>query len=184
MRQSNLIQHPQSTILLLSNLAGNIDPLSQSQRQDEGAPPATRHWQVHTSRVLGTRCPAIPYRKTRRSWRLLVGQSHSSHLFQGRKRSRFHSRHYHSIPLDARLCIDFWLATGPPSERKVAVDYPFLPDDVLWDYSKLRFYAFSTFLAGVVLAGLIGIGGGMVLGPLMLVQWASILESRPTLPPP
>jgi uncharacterized membrane protein YfcA len=54
----------------------------------------------------------------------------------------------------------------------------------LWDYSKLRFYAFSTFLAGVVLAGLIGIGGGMVLGPLMLVQWASILESRPTLPPP
>jgi hypothetical protein len=102
----------------------------------------------------------------------------------GMKRSRFHSRHYLSIPLDARLCIDFWLATGPPSERKVAVDYPFLPDDVLWDYSKLRFYAFSTFLAGVVLAGLIGIGGGMVLGPLMLVQWASILESRPTLPPP
>lgn len=53
--------------------------------------------------------------------------------------------------------------------EKVAVDYPFLPHDVLWDYSKLRFYAFFTFLAGVV-AGLIGIGGGMVLGPLMLVM--------------
>jgi uncharacterized membrane protein YfcA len=39
---------------------------------------------------------------------------------------------------------------------------------VLWDAEKLRFYAFFTFIAGVV-AGLIGIGGGMVLGPLMLV---------------
>jgi uncharacterized membrane protein YfcA len=54
-------------------------------------------------------------------------------------------------------------------QEKVAVDYPFLPHDVMWDTSKLRFYAFFTFLAGVV-AGLIGIGGGMVLGPLMLVM--------------
>ena len=54
-------------------------------------------------------------------------------------------------------------------QEKVAVDYPFLPHDVMWDSSKLRFYAFFTFLAGVV-AGLIGIGGGMVLGPLMLVM--------------
>lgn len=52
---------------------------------------------------------------------------------------------------------------------KKAVQYPFLPNDVLWDNKKLRFYAFFTFIAGVV-AGLIGIGGGMVLGPLMLVM--------------
>ena len=53
-------------------------------------------------------------------------------------------------------------------EAKVACDYPFHTNDVLWDASKLRFYAFFTFIAGIV-AGLIGIGGGMVLGPLMLI---------------
>jgi uncharacterized membrane protein YfcA len=63
----------------------------------------------------------------------------------------------------------FGLKLVKHQKEKVAVDYPFLPNDVLWDYSKLRFYAFFTFLAGVV-AGLIGIGGGMVLGPLMLVM--------------
>ena len=38
-----------------------------------------------------------------------------------------------------------------------------------WDFAKTRFYAIFTFIAGVV-AGLIGIGGGMVLGPLMLIM--------------
>ncbi|KAG7367660.1 sulfite exporter TauE/SafE [Nitzschia inconspicua] len=52
---------------------------------------------------------------------------------------------------------------------KQAVGYPFHPDDVLWDFRKIRFYGFFTFVAGVV-AGLIGVGGGMVLGPLMLVM--------------
>lgn len=49
------------------------------------------------------------------------------------------------------------------------VDYPFLSYDVIWDNQKLRFYSSFTFIAGVV-AGLIGIGGGMVLGPLMLIM--------------
>eukprot|EP00523_Entomoneis_sp_CCMP467_P007978 CAMPEP_0168727666 /NCGR_PEP_ID=MMETSP0724-20121128/5292_1 /TAXON_ID=265536 /ORGANISM="Amphiprora sp., Strain CCMP467" /LENGTH=623 /DNA_ID=CAMNT_0008774499 /DNA_START=52 /DNA_END=1923 /DNA_ORIENTATION=+ len=49
------------------------------------------------------------------------------------------------------------------------VGYPFQPTDVMWDNSKLRFYAAFTFVAGIV-AGLIGIGGGMVLGPLMLIM--------------
>jgi len=53
--------------------------------------------------------------------------------------------------------------------EKKRVKYPFHSQDVLWDPSKTRFYAFFTFVAGVV-AGLIGIGGGMVLGPLMLVM--------------
>eukprot|EP00559_Dactyliosolen_fragilissimus_P008768 CAMPEP_0184855546 /NCGR_PEP_ID=MMETSP0580-20130426/762_1 /TAXON_ID=1118495 /ORGANISM="Dactyliosolen fragilissimus" /LENGTH=620 /DNA_ID=CAMNT_0027350087 /DNA_START=74 /DNA_END=1937 /DNA_ORIENTATION=+ len=52
---------------------------------------------------------------------------------------------------------------------RAAVDYPFLPNDVIWDTKKDSFYAFFTFVAGIV-AGLIGIGGGMVLGPLMLVM--------------
>lgn len=52
---------------------------------------------------------------------------------------------------------------------KQAIAYPFHAQDVLWDFQKTRFYAFFTFGAGVI-AGLIGIGGGMVLGPLMLVM--------------
>lgn len=52
---------------------------------------------------------------------------------------------------------------------KLQCNYPFHENDVLWDSSKLRFYASVTFMAGIV-AGLVGIGGGMVLGPLMLVM--------------
>ena len=53
------------------------------------------------------------------------------------------------------------------SSRKQMVDYPFVDGDVLWDWPKMVFYGKWTFVAGIV-AGLIGIGGGMVLGPLML----------------
>jgi len=49
------------------------------------------------------------------------------------------------------------------------VQYPFLPQDVNWTPKKTQFYAVFTFAAGIV-AGLIGIGGGMVLGPLMIVM--------------
>lgn len=52
---------------------------------------------------------------------------------------------------------------------RVAVRYPFQADDPIWDSESLRFYGSFTFVAGIV-AGLIGIGGGMVLGPLMLVM--------------
>jgi uncharacterized membrane protein YfcA len=49
------------------------------------------------------------------------------------------------------------------------VGYPYYADDVVWDIPALRFFGVATFLGGIV-AGLIGIGGGMVLGPLMLVM--------------
>mmetsp|Transcript_29970 Transcript_29970/g.71972 ORF Transcript_29970/g.71972 Transcript_29970/m.71972 type:complete len:572 (+) Transcript_29970:150-1865(+) len=65
-------------------------------------------------------------------------------------------------------CLFGWRLTKQTAEKK-RVNYPFHPQDVLWDFEKTRFYAFFTFIAGVV-AGLIGIGGGMVLGPLMLVM--------------
>lgn len=55
------------------------------------------------------------------------------------------------------------------TQERLDVDYPFNEADVLWDLKKLQFYSFFTFVAGIV-AGLIGIGGGMVLGPLMLVM--------------
>lgn len=53
-------------------------------------------------------------------------------------------------------------------EGKVSCDYPFHANDVLWDAQKLRYYSFFTFIAGII-AGLIGVGGGMVLGPLMII---------------
>ena len=49
------------------------------------------------------------------------------------------------------------------------VRYPYLHNDPVWDKKSLRFYGSCTFVAGII-AGLIGIGGGMVLGPLMLVM--------------
>ena len=55
------------------------------------------------------------------------------------------------------------------TRAKQAVNYPFLETDVVWDPKGTLHYATVTFLAGIV-AGLIGIGGGMVLGPLMLVM--------------
>jgi len=53
------------------------------------------------------------------------------------------------------------------SIQKAAVGYPFVEGDIVWNWQKFRFYCCITFAAGVV-AGLIGIGGGMVLGPMML----------------
>ena len=61
-----------------------------------------------------------------------------------------------------------WKNVKEVNER-VAVNYPFNETDVLWDFKKLQFYSFFTFVAGII-AGLIGIGGGMVLGPLMIVM--------------
>ena len=55
------------------------------------------------------------------------------------------------------------------TQARLAVNYPFNEEDVLWDAKKLQLYSFITFMAGIV-AGLIGIGGGMVLGPMMLVM--------------
>ena len=52
---------------------------------------------------------------------------------------------------------------------KVRSGYPFRARDVRWDPRALRLYGAWTLFAGVV-AGLVGIGGGMVLGPLMLAM--------------
>lgn len=43
------------------------------------------------------------------------------------------------------------------TEEKLAVGYPFHPRDVIWDFQLTRFYAFFTFIAGVV-AGLVSAG--------------------------
>lgn len=65
------------------------------------------------------------------------------------------------------------------TQEKIRVGYPFHPDDVLWDFRNIRFYAFYTLVAGIV-AGLVGIGGGMVLGPLMLIMGIHPMVSTAT----
>jgi len=53
---------------------------------------------------------------------------------------------------------------------RMKVDYPYLgEEDPVWDAPSIRFYGVFCFISGVV-AALIGIGGGMVLGPLMLIM--------------
>ena len=63
----------------------------------------------------------------------------------------------------------FALKLKKQTEDKAACDFQMHPQDVVWDFQKIQFYAFFTFIAGIV-AGMIGIGGGMILGPLMLVM--------------
>jgi uncharacterized membrane protein YfcA len=56
---------------------------------------------------------------------------------------------------------------GKRHKRKVAAGYPYLPADIQWDNRSLRRFPITALLAGVT-AGLLGIGGGMVIGPLFL----------------
>mmetsp|Transcript_18538 Transcript_18538/g.27493 ORF Transcript_18538/g.27493 Transcript_18538/m.27493 type:complete len:575 (-) Transcript_18538:113-1837(-) len=67
------------------------------------------------------------------------------------------------------FAIFFGLRIVKKQATRLQVKYPYLPDDPVWNPKSLRFYGIFTFIAGIV-AGLIGIGGGMVLGPLMLVM--------------
>jgi len=67
------------------------------------------------------------------------------------------------------FAVVFGLKCVSRTESRLKVNYPFHKNDVLWNRRKLNIYASSTFGAGIV-AGLIGIGGGMVLGPLMLMM--------------
>jgi uncharacterized membrane protein YfcA len=63
-------------------------------------------------------------------------------------------------------CVFGWKLSRDEAARG-AVAYPFLEDDPRWDRESLKAFGSATFGAGIV-AGLIGVGGGMVLGPLML----------------
>ena len=79
--------------------------------------------------------------------------------------------------------------------RREACSYPFLPDDVQWNGRSSILYPLACALAGLC-AGLFGIGGGIVKGPLMLemgmlpqVSQAPprtplLVSPRPLSPPP
>jgi uncharacterized membrane protein YfcA len=51
--------------------------------------------------------------------------------------------------------------------NRVAVDYPYLEQDPIWDRPGLRLYGGVTFIAGFF-SGMVGFGVGMILGPFML----------------
>mmetsp|Transcript_33565 Transcript_33565/g.69002 ORF Transcript_33565/g.69002 Transcript_33565/m.69002 type:complete len:627 (-) Transcript_33565:1289-3169(-) len=55
------------------------------------------------------------------------------------------------------------------TEKRLEVHYPFNETDILWTYPRLRYFSFSAFVAGFV-AGLIGIGAGMFLGPILILN--------------
>jgi len=67
--------------------------------------------------------------------------------------------------------IGFAIVFGFRAVRKTVarmkVNYPFHQNDMLWDQRRVNLYGGLSFGAGIV-AGLIGIGPGMVLSPLML----------------
>jgi len=63
----------------------------------------------------------------------------------------------------------FGLKVVDERKRRDAVNYPWQSTDVVWSKSNLILYSKWCFLAGVI-SGVIGIGGGMVLGPLMLTM--------------
>ncbi len=53
--------------------------------------------------------------------------------------------------------------------NRVAVDYPYLEHDPIWDRPGLRLYGGVTFIAGFF-SGMVGFGVGMILGPFMLIM--------------
>ena len=76
----------------------------------------------------------------------------------------------------------FMIATawilGRRHKRRVAAGYQYLEADMQWDVKTLQRFPKTALLAGVT-AGLLGIGGGMVIGPLFLS-----IGMEPQVPPP
>jgi len=66
-------------------------------------------------------------------------------------------------------------------EKKVAIGYPFAPDEVSWNFKNLTLFPLLAFVAGIV-AGLLGIGGGILQAPLMLelglIPWVTSSTSQ------
>ena len=56
---------------------------------------------------------------------------------------------------------------GKRHQRKLAAGFEYLTADMQWDNATLKRFPFTALLAGLT-AGLLGIGGGMVIGPLFL----------------
>ena len=67
------------------------------------------------------------------------------------------------------LAVTFWVGRDLRRlhQRKVELGYKYLPGMVQWNSKNSIVYPLCCFFAGCA-AGLLGIGGGLVLGPMLL----------------
>jgi len=71
------------------------------------------------------------------------------------------------VPILGGFMVWSAVVLGRKHAAKVAAGFPYLPADMQWDQGTLKRFPVTALLAGVT-AGLLGIGGGMVIGPLFL----------------
>jgi len=71
--------------------------------------------------------------------------------------------------IPVQFLFTFFIARHLISEnvKKEEADYPFLPSDIRWQKKKTIIFCVVSFSAGI-LASLLGLGGGMLLSPVML----------------
>jgi len=50
---------------------------------------------------------------------------------------------------------------------RLSIGYEYFPSDIHWDSKLLYTYPIYSFMSGL-LAGVLGIGGGLIIGPLLL----------------
>lgn len=77
---------------------------------------------------------------------------------------------WYMLPIPIFAVIAFFIGRvilAPLHERRVRAGYEYLDTDLKWDLDTLKRFPLISFVAGVA-AALLGIGGGMVLGPMML----------------
>ena len=81
--------------------------------------------------------------------------------------SRPLSRYFTPLPILGAIM--WWTARvlNKRHQRRVAAGFEYLKADMQWSYETLAKFPRVALLAGVA-AGLLGIGGGMVIGPLFL----------------
>jgi uncharacterized membrane protein YfcA len=65
------------------------------------------------------------------------------------------------------LAVQFGRTLSARHEEKVSVGYRFVEGDIVWAGRNLYLYPLLSAVAGL-LGGLLGIGGGMIMGPLLL----------------
>lgn len=77
---------------------------------------------------------------------------------------------WYMLPIPVFASIAFAIGRfvlAPLHERRERAGYAYLSSDLKWDLDTLKQFPLISFVAGVA-ASLLGIGGGMVLGPMML----------------
>ena len=79
----------------------------------------------------------------------------------------FWGLHAAYIPVLWSFSIGYGIVMGKKHERKVDMGYAWVDGDILWTKTRIVWYPLMFFFAGLM-ASLLGIGGGMVIAPLLL----------------